>query len=459
MTMMRNIITIIILMLVAGGCGKGFLEVKPDKAQVVPQRIEDFQALLDNNNVVVASPGGLAGIAADEFFRFEVDLQILLGIETNTFTWEKDMYAGWQTITDWNRPMECIFYTNLALEGLGKIEPVASQQAAWKLAAGIARFHRGVSVYLLAESFCAPYDKATASGLPGVPLRTSSDVNEIVQRSKLDKTYEFIINDLKEAEALLPERAVNLYRPGKAAVYGMLSRVYLAMSDYTNADKYADACLQLQRSLVDYNNVNANTETPFAYPLNNPSLNPEIILFAYSSGYSFNVDRDTYVDTVFYQQYADNDLRKKIFFQARNGYHFFKGNYTGSRSGFGGLSTDEMYLIKAECLARSGNAKVAMDTLNVLLGKRYDKNSFTPQTATDAEDALRKVLLERRKELIGRGMRWWDLRRLNRDPRFAVTIQRIRNGVKVTLPPGDIRYTFPIPEQEVINSGIEQNPR
>jgi hypothetical protein len=118
-----------------------------------------------------------------------------------------------------------------------------------------------------------------------------------------------------------------------------------------------------------------------------------------------------------------------------------------------------MYLVKAECLARGGNTAAAMDTLNVLLVKRYDKDSFVPQTATDAEDALRKILIERKKELVGRGLRWLDLRRLNRDPRFAVTLQRLRNGTLVTLPPGDPRYTFPIPEQETENSGLEQNPR
>jgi hypothetical protein len=239
----------------------------------------------------------------------------------------------------------------------------------------------------------------------------------------------------------------------------MLSRVYLSIQDYANAEKYAEACLRLQRTLIDYNTVDRVTEQPFESPLTDPSRNPEIILFGSASGYSFNVDRDTYVDTAFYNTYADNDLRKSIFFHPRKGYHFFKGGYDGGRSMHGGPCTDEMYLIKAECLARAGNVAAAMDTLNVLLVKRYDKSSFVPQTATDAEDALRKVLIERKKELIGRCIRWLDLRRLNRDPRFAVTLQRLRKGKLVTLSPGDQRYTFPIPEQETENSGIEQNPR
>lgn len=460
--MMRSKIIIAILtiiILTSLGCGKGFLEVKPDKAQVVPERIEDFQALLDNTNIAFTASGGLAGIASDEYFRFDSDMPVLLGVENNTYTWEKDMYAGWRDIWDWNQRYESIFYANIALEGLEKIRPVAEQQLAWNIAKGTAMFYRAINVYQLAEYFCQPYDKATASSMPGVPLRTSADVNGIVQRGTLDKVYEFVIRELAAAETLLPDRGLNLYRPGRAAVFAMLSRVCLSMQDYANAEKYAEACLRLQRTLIDYNTVDRVTEQPFESPLTDPSRNPEIILFGTASGFSFNVDRDTYVDTAFYNTYADNDLRKSIFFHPRKGYHFFKGGYDGGRSRHGGPCTDEMYLIKAECLARAGNVAAAMDTLNVLLVKRYDKSSFVPQTATDAEDALRKVLTERKKELIGRCIRWLDLRRLNRDPRFAVTLQRLRNGKLVTLSPGDQRYTFPIPEQETENSGIEQNPR
>lgn len=460
--MMRSkIITAIltIITLTSGSCGKGFLEVKPDKAQVVPERIEDFQALLDNTSISFTASGGLAGIAADEFFRFDNDMLVLLGVESNTYTWEKDMYAGWREIWDWNHRHESIFYANIVLEGLEKIQPTAAQQNAWNIAKGIALFYRAIAVYRLAEYFCQPYDKATASSFPGVPIRTSADVNGIVQRGTLEKTYEFVIRELEAAETLLPDRGLNLYRPGRVTVFAMLSRVYLSMQDYINAGRYADASLRLQRTLIDYNTLDRTVEQPFEVPLTDPSRNPEIILYGTAGGYSFNVDRDTYVDTTFYDTYADNDLRKYIFFHPRNGYHFFKGGYDGGRSLHGGPCTDEMYLIQAECLARAGNAIAAMDTLNVLLVKRYDKDSFIPQTATDAEDALRKILVERKKELVGRSLRWLDLRRLNRDPRFAVTIQRLRKGTLVTLPPGDIRYTFPIPEQEIENSGIEQNPR
>jgi len=65
--------------------------------------------------------------------------------------------------------------------------------------------------------------------------------------------------------------------------------------------------------------------------------------------------------------------------------------------------------------------------------------------------------LERRKELIFRGLRWSDLRRLNMDTRFAVTLKRKVNNKEFLLLPKDARYTLQIPISVIKSSGIQQN--
>ena len=80
-------------------------------------------------------------------------------------------------------------------------------------------------------------------------------------------------------------------------------------------------------------------------------------------------------------------------------------------------------------------------------------------TASGTDDALKKILTERRKELLLRGIRWTDLRRLNYDSQFATTLTRVVNTQIITLMPNDNRYVYPIPNDEILYSGVTQNPR
>lgn len=100
-----------------------------------------------------------------------------------------------------------------------------------------------------------------------------------------------------------------------------------------------------------------------------------------------------------------------------------------------------------------------MDVLNSLLTERYKAGSFTPLIASDAANALQMILQERRKELLFRGIRWPDLRRLNLDPSTAKTLYRIIEGKTYELQPNSPNYVFPIEERVIQFSGIEQNPR
>ncbi len=75
---------------------------------------------------------------------------------------------------------------------------------------------------------------------------------------------------------------------------------------------------------------------------------------------------------------------------------------------FGGIATDEIYFIKAECAARSGNKDEALDVLNTLLAKRYKNGTFKPVTEPDAGVALQTILTEKEeKNLCGEVYGGW----------------------------------------------------
>jgi len=157
--------------------------------------------------------------------------------------------------------------------------------------------------------------------------------------------------------------------------------------------------------------------------------------------------------------FEQNDLRKTVLFNvASNGDKKFKGNYGNSLGGLMGPATDELYLIAAESYARLDQINSAMNYLNTLLVTRWKAGMYVPKVASNKQNALEIILLERRKELIGRGLRWSDLKRFNRDG-AEITLTRTVNDENFTLPPNDLRYAIEIPEEVIKLSGMQQNPK
>jgi len=68
------------------------------------------------------------------------------------------------------------------------------------------------------------------------------------------------------------------------------------------------------------------------------------------------------------------------------------------------------------------------------------------------------ILRERRKELIFRALRWSDLRRLNKETRYRVTLARTINGVVHELKYDSDRYTLQISADVINRTGMPQNP-
>lgn len=240
----------------------------------------------------------------------------------------------------------------------------------------------------------------------------------------------------------------------------MLAKLFLITEQYDSSYKYSDLALIDYNQLIDFNTISPDgSSSPF------PSFttsNPEIIFYAEMSINPFYIYPSPIVDSLLYQSYATNDIRKVAFFRPNPiaaGYTF-KGSYTGSIINFSGIGVNELYLIRAESNARLGNFNEAIIDLNTLLRNRWVANAYTNLTATSKDDAIAKILTERRKELPFTGiLRWEDLRRLNKDPNYGITLKRIINGEEYLLPPNDPRYALPIPDLEVKLSGIPQNQR
>lgn len=437
-----------------------FLNARPDQSLVIPETLGDIQALLDND--LAMNGVGLGGVVpalgeagTNDYIVNEDDLYTFFNpLESNAYIWQPQVFNG-EHINDWNLPYKAVFYANIALDQLANIQRTNGNAIAWDNVKGSALFYRAFMFYQLAQVFAAPYDSTTATTAWGIPLQLHADISEQVQRSSLQQTYDRIITDLETAIPLLPATALFATRPSQTSCYALLAKLYLTTGDYTNAGKYAGEALQLQNNLLDYNTLDGSSSFPI------PQMNEETIFMAVLVWHDIIFTYTAGVDTALYNSYANNDLRKQLFFTegATNNTMFFRGSYiTGDL--FGGIATDELYLIKAETEARAGNTTVALHELNMLLQHRYATGTFIPLQTTDANEVLNMVLAERRKELLMRGIRWTDLRRLNREGRFTASLIRNVKGITYSLPANDRRYTYPIPDEVIqFNPGMPQNPR
>ncbi len=455
--MKLNSIYYLLILFFLTGCKKDFLDAKPSSDILTPSSLSDLNGLMERLSLY--GTGGMAHIAADEYLIASDQDYFALpnATQRNGYIWASDIYEG-EAQRDWEVPYNQIFCSNSVLKVLD--EKSFSDKKESDRTRGWAHFNRAYAYFDLAKNFCKVYDKTSATTDLGVPIRLDPSVDVVEQRATLEETFDQIFLDLFQAAKLLDPAVspLNRNRPSKAAAYGMLSRVFLYQGNYKDAELYADSSLMLHNHIIDYNQISKTSATPFGYTAAeiiyySAQVVNTYILTVYGNAPAVKVNPE------FYNLYESGDLRKDIFFIKNNLNNYnLKRGYTGGGYPFTGLATDEIILIKAECLARRGQIITTMDKLNQLLIKRFATNQFTPIKATSSEDALEKVLLERKKELIWRGLRWYDLKRFNRDG-ARITLQRSINSITYSLPPNDSRWVFPIPDQEIIISGIQQNKR
>ena len=495
-------LSITFLGLALTSCQK-YVDIKKNSNASLIETANDCQLLLDNYGVMNTGYPHDMEVSADDYY---VENSKLLSSDVKQP--DRDFYAWVPTAIrpgadNWRNPYYVTYYSNLVLETVAKLQGSEDQNKLNGLR-GAALFFRSFCFWNIAQMYAKPYDAATAGNDPGIPLRLSSDINDKSERGTVQQTYAQITKDLEEAATLMPNLSTPKSRPSKAAAYAMLARVYLSMGDYAKAGSNASLALGLYSTLIDYNTVNADSEPAFS-----TRFNDEVIFHAVMANNEIlSPSTGTRIDDALYASYSGNDRRKVVFFNENstgvqvknppnplnpaedtrftdvsfpNGTFRFTGNYEPVTKAefFTGLATDELYLIRAEARARANERDLAWQDLNTLLVKRTS-GTYTPLGGGTANDALTRTLSERRKELLMRGLRWTDIRRLKlavsrKTIDFTPTVTGLYsdggNGSTYTITPGytvratynlsadDIRKTLLIPDEVIRNSSIAQNPR
>ena len=386
--------------------------------------------------------------------------------DLNEFTWAPvNRRNGWVL---WDGEYSKIFRANLVISNINEVSGSEDEKADLKAEAHLLRAY---SLFQLAISHCL-YPSPENSGELGLPLRATTSFEEPVARESLGATFSFIENDILEAIKISRPfvngaGTIMNYRGTTASAKALAARYYLYMGDYEKASRYAGEVLAEYNTLKDFNDpaemyYSSNVETFTLYPGTpeekkitckfpytyvqfwGASGFPELmgwkeLLYARVSNYSSwryipSADLlDTFARDI-KDNNPDNDLRYHYFVIKDLGLRYSVSTDAGRFDGYSqfyldnlisGPTVAEMMLIKAECLARSGNTTEAISLVNNLRKARIATDAYEDLSIGSPAEVLKKVLDERRREMP-LTIRWYDLKRYawNDDPSDDVTITR-----------------------------------
>jgi tetratricopeptide (TPR) repeat protein len=280
--------------------------------------------------------------------------------------------------------------------------------------------------------------------------------------------YDFIIDNVKEVidAGYLPEQGMTILHPSLGAANAFLARVYLQMGNYTEALNYANKALEKNNKLYDwtayYDAHKSQIENPSSY-VKTPSPfgfdYVENYNFRHGPTYYYSSESNIRVDRA--SRFEPGDARFaarwKTYTLGENTY--YRGTTTGFHN-FGGMTTVEVYLIKAECLARAGQYSASMDLLNTVRKTRILASNYVDLTASTEKQAIDYIRRTKDNELIESIIPFADARRFNKEGTYARTLTKVVDGVTLTLTPTSHLWTMPFPMGAIKNPGngmITQN--
>lgn len=422
------------------------------------------QIAYDNRSILNSKLSSLsfyAGLLSDELTLFNSSNNIsFFSIYTNELsstnspeTWQ-DVYAK-------------IFVVNSAINGItasSKLSEFVKMQLL-----GEAHFMRAYFYFYLVNLY----------GDVPLVLKTDPLINSSLPRSAEKEVYDQIIKDLKSAQTFLNENYLsgNLsgftferVRPTKWAASAMLARVYLYLSDYSNAEEQASLVINQNQmySLDSLNGVflkNSNESIlQFQNVYNTNGNTGEGQTFILNSNGPNNDEFPVYLSNYILNDFENGDLRRAYWVGSvttlTGNTYYFPYKYKSGASTEIGNSTEylmvlrlaEQYLIRAECYAQENNLKQSIEDINIIRKRAGLKDI---QYSITKDSLLKVIFHERKMELFTEwGHRWLDLKRTNNIDAVMTIVTKNKGGEW-----SNHKQLFPVSMQELLSDpNLVQTP-
>jgi len=344
-----------------------------------------------------------------------------------------------------------------------------------------ARAVRAAAHFDIVRAYCKiPTQSADANSSLGIPYVTEFNPleNSTIRTLTVAQVYDNIISDLNFAVNNITDAPTDKSKFSKAAIYGLLSRVYLYKGDYNNAIAAGNSCIALSPSVGAIGTFatiwSSNNVDGVLFKVLNSTQENVTVGVAYQQGATAtagSIRSEYVVPKSLNDLYTATDIRKSAYirtsaYQGASRNHVVKWAFnTGGATPLNVvevkyLRTAEVYLNVAEAAFRVGNETLANSLLNVLKTQRYQ--AYVPVNLTGTA-LSNEILKQRRLELAFENDRFYTLKRLGQ------TMQRTGEGPNVdgtgsaslvqTILPNDTRWQWPIPQATInITPTFQQNP-
>jgi hypothetical protein len=466
-----HICAAVLILVLAGGCKKA-IEVGPSLVNA-----NSDNAFSSNSAAQSVVAGIYSRMSQGSFFQGSASVSLNMGLAADELTnistanssfgpFYTNTYSSVTPPSFWSEFYKLLFFYNTAIDGISKSDAVTANVKSQLI--GEMKFMRGFTFFYAVNLY----------GTPPLTLSTDYTINNTIGNSTSDALYKQILDDLKAAQASLPDNVyvdangvtvTDRVRPNKQTATAMLARVYLYMRDWKNAEEQASLVIgSANYTLV--NNLNqvflkGSRETIWALqPTSQTYLNT-------IDGYYLIVNAGYIGSTQFpvspqlQNAFEPNDARFTNWlgtFTTTTApittYHYANKYKVSSLSSTIAVTEypivmrlAEQYLIRAEARTQQNNIGGAATDLNTI----RTRAGLGATTASGQADMLTAILHERQIELFTEwGHRWFDLKRNNLLNDVMNTVAPAKGGTWASF-----KQLMPIlPADILADPNLIQNP-
>jgi hypothetical protein len=459
-------LSVIITMITGTGCEK-YTDIVP-KGQNLLNRASDLELLI-NVNFQTNSFNFIkqANLINDMYTQaYNVPAIISSNVMTiNKILLTYDESADRASLTPGDAPYEGLYriistVANIVIANADKAS--GDQQLKDQLKAE-AYILRAYLHYLLVNVYARAYDPVTAATDGGIPYVTTIDIETVNKKNTVQEVYDGILKDIEAAlvAASLPDQPKNYMRVGKGFAYAVKAKVLMSMRNYGEALNAVNEAMKLHTTLEDHRPLLAIPKS--SRMLVRSGINATDNVF-YASLASFFPNTFTSTYEILANYYEPGNIVK----DSTNTFNYELGflyvglpnipaysafTYEGNSAG---ITTSDLYLMKAECLIRTNKIDEGMALVNDIRIRRIAP--YAPLSASDEASAMAHFQKTSRIESLYKIWNFIDIKRWNKEGKYPVLIERTISGTKYTLQPDSKLYVFPFPQSATqFNETLTQN--